>query len=296
MGDFFVFFAVVLYSGYEYVRKHMKGFLFYASILAVAIFVVMKGPHMGVFLTGSLAALAFGTLGGWILLAIAIIAVTALVENDHEVWAFFSLAATVAVLYHLRFSTLGFFVVHHPYQLAGWVLGYFALGAGYGVVKWTSIVHEALERYNEKKAEWLHGRTMTVPGAITTPEEALTFQKSLDSDLREPPQARQHKGDILVWMMYWPFSGLWWLINNPVVRIFRFIVARLSGVMQSISDRMFKNATADMKLAAEGARLQREAEEARRAAEDAKREADRLERQVQTGRGRELRRGNSDQL
>lgn len=206
---------------------------------------------MSAFLAGLLAAIAFGTVGGWIILVAAIIIIIALVENDHEIWAFFSLVTTVALLYHMRLSDFSGFVIHHPYQLAAWVLGYFAAGAGYGVIKWTSFVRDLVERYNDNKAEWLRTHVTVVPNSITTSEEAFAFKSTLSAQLSTPPQVRAHKGDILTWMTYWPFSGLWWLFSNPVRRIFQFIYSHMSGVMQHISDRMFKGVSADLELAKE---------------------------------------------
>jgi hypothetical protein len=73
-----------------------------------------------------------------------------------------------------------------------------------------------------------------------------------------PPQVREHKSDIMLWMTYWPFSCVWTLINDPIRKIFRTIYANIAKSLQSISDRMFKGAIADLELA-------KEAEEAEKA-------------------------------
>lgn len=53
------------------------------------------------------------------------------------------------------------------------------------------------------------------------------------------PVAKQNKSLILTWMFYWPFSGVWTLINDPVRRIFQRIYVKLEGVYQKITDSAF---------------------------------------------------------
>ena len=56
---------------------------------------------MGIF-SGLLAAFAFGTVWGWIILVAAFIVITALVENEKGFWAFFTLGFTVIALYQVK--------------------------------------------------------------------------------------------------------------------------------------------------------------------------------------------------
>ena len=83
-----------------------------------------------------------------------------------------------------------------------------------------------------------------------TPALALTFKNDyLGFNYDIVPKAHDHKGDILMWMTYWPFSSLWTLINDPIRKIFRTIYTNIASSLQAISDRMFKTATADLEMA-----------------------------------------------
>jgi len=55
------------------------------------------------------------------------------------------------------------------------------------------------------------------------------------------PQVRNHKGRIIAWMSYWPWSLFWTLLNDPIRRLFRRIYYQIKNVLQSISDRVYKD-------------------------------------------------------
>jgi hypothetical protein len=141
------------------------------------------------------------------------------------------------------------FVLSDPKRTALLVLAYFAVGAIWGVVKWVFFVHSQLEQYNEAKARFLAENKLT---AIDTPKAAFDFREFISrrfSRVEVNPQVSNHKADVTFWMSYWPFSALWTLINDPVRKFFRMIYTYLQGTMQSISDRMFKHASAELGMA-----------------------------------------------
>ena len=59
------------------------------------------------------------------------------------------------------------------------------------------------------------------------------------SDSNYPPMATQHKGDILFWAIYWPFSAFWTLLNDPIRRLWNAIYSVLGGMLQRISNKVF---------------------------------------------------------
>jgi len=77
------------------------------------------------------------------------------------------------------------------------------------------------------------------------------WRKYLDNEyygsrrLRKPLVSR-NKGRIVAWMTYWPWSGLWTLINDPVRRTFRFLYRRISTTLQRMSDKMFADIESEL--------------------------------------------------
>jgi hypothetical protein len=227
---------------------------------------------MTTFFAALLAAITFGTVWGWIIFVVAFIIITALVENEKGFWAFLAIILTVVALCTPHFQSAVHFIVANPGKVVLMVLGYFVVGTVWGIIKWFLHVNRELERYNEKKAEWLQHYETVTPGVISTSEEALAFKNSIGGyGYQMPPQAREHKSDILLWMSYWPFSCLWTLINDPIRKIFRTIYTHIATSLQKISDRMFKGAMADLALAKEAEEAEKAKQEVERAANAARR-------------------------
>jgi hypothetical protein len=189
-------------------------------------------------------AFAFGTVTFWVMLFIAFCIVTAFVENDRGVAAFFVLTVAAVLLLNRHTADLLYFIGHHPGRTAAYILAYFAAGTVWGIVKWFLHVTKKLEEYKEKKARFLRNEHATE----ITPDLVKGFKSYMGTSYSDgqPPQVHEHKSDIMMWMTYWPFSGLWTLVNDPVRRAFRAIYRSIASSLQSMSDRLFKNAVAEM--------------------------------------------------
>jgi hypothetical protein len=77
------------------------------------------------------------------------------------------------------------------------------------------------------------------------------------------PTANKNKARIISWMTYWPFSGLWTLVNDPVKKAFQVAYGRVESYFDRISNSMF----ADQKLALEEKISQRKREQEERDAQ-----------------------------
>jgi hypothetical protein len=169
-----------------------------------------------------------------------------LVENSKGFFAFLTLIATLIVLTGADFREALHWVTDNEGKTMGLIVSYFVIGTVWGIIKWFLYVNRELEKHNEKKTVWLQHQGLK---AIETPEQALRFKETFEHGYQLPPQAGSHKSDIMMWMTYWPFSGLWTLINDPVRRVFRTIYTQIAESLQSISNRMFKKAVADFEMA-----------------------------------------------
>ena len=70
---------------------------------------------------------------------------------------------------------------------------------------------------------------------------------SFPRDARTIPQVQDYKYDILRWLGYWPINLIWTLINDFVKRVSKTIYNMISGMLQSISDKVFSDVRADFK-------------------------------------------------
>lgn len=70
---------------------------------------------------------------------------------------------------------------------------------------------------------------------------ALEGKKLKEYSRYDIPLVKDNKDKIILWMVYWPWSAIWTIINDPVRRFFDFVYMRISGLYQKISDRIFKD-------------------------------------------------------
>lgn len=161
--------------------------------------------------------LMFGTFWFWLLLTIAAGVIIFAVEakDDGGIGATIALAVTVGLLFWLgprqEIKDFFSFVVHNPLVVLLFFSIYVVAGTVWSVVKWWIYLKEEATRV--KNGGYYYGR----------------------------PKAKDEKARILGWMFYWPFSGLWTLINNPVKRAFKAMFNYLEETYDRMSARIFKD-------------------------------------------------------
>ena len=165
----------------------------------------------------------FGSIGFWVLLFVSFCSIVALIENENEGWADVVFVATMFALYKLgcqvEMKTIFTWIAQNwSYSLLLFV-GYFVAGTLYSIVKW--YLH-LIDLSNKK----LHD-----------PYVNASERKF---------QASENKVLITHWMIYWPISGIWTLICNPIVKIFNRIFYKLENFYQKIGDKIFNEMEAKL--------------------------------------------------
>ena len=171
----------------------------------------------------------------WIVAAIGFL--TIMVSVDYEAFGFTTLAfvITVALLLWLGHAHPIDWALAHRNEIILAVVAYFVVGIVWGIVKW--FFH--LMSIRDKLVEYRRNNNIKSEGLSV---EQISDFKSLNRLYEDiPPKAFKSKHRILFWMAYWPFSMPWTLVNEPVKRFFSFVYRRLAGMLQGMSDRLFKN-------------------------------------------------------
>jgi hypothetical protein len=57
------------------------------------------------------------------------------------------------------------------------------------------------------------------------------------------PNASDNKNRIMTWMCYWPFSGLWTLIDEPIKKGFNHIFNKFKSRYDKMAESMFSDVT-----------------------------------------------------
>lgn len=216
------------------------------------------------------ALLAFGSIGFWVLVLAAAVAVSLLVDGDRPGLATMVAAATVVFLsWFGDLDVLGF-VAAHPLKAALSIPGYLLAGTAWGFFKWGFYLDRTNRKVKEAAAAFqqeLEDRRQAVreaaraqavreaphglrsggyrPQPVEMPDEAIMADwraralRNAGVTRPLPLKVREHKSLILAWMAYWPASLVWTMANDPVRRAFEAVYDRIGGSMQRMSDRKF---------------------------------------------------------
>lgn len=157
---------------------------------------------------------------------------------DRERYALSTIALVVggvAILYASghSFTELFHSIIDDPKRAVTVVLAYAVIGVVWGIIKWFFFllaVRDCLIEFRARK-----GITGSLTG--TAANDFFSYNKLGVYSL--PPNAFKSKARIVGWMMWWPVSMPWTVINEPVKRFFAFIYARIAGSLQRLSDRLF---------------------------------------------------------
>lgn len=221
-----------------------------------------------------------GTLGFWLLVGLACIALVAAVEYSRPGWATLSVLGTLSLL--SMFGNFNVFraAANHPVVTLECALGYVLVGAFWSVAKWWFHVRSARECFDEEKVSWFQNHRpyrsyderftdarmkaqkefdKAAPGntrdwakaelsSALENENAAKLKAEIDiqkefgkhAKLNLIPSAKREKSRIMTWMMYWPWSASWTLINDPVKRAFTAVYDQLRALFDGIVKRAFK--------------------------------------------------------
>jgi len=177
--------------------------------------------------------LAVGAWGFWILISISAIIMSELMDTDNPGWATVTAVITVAILAILgNFNPLEWLRTN-PMEVAFYVVSYFIAGVMWGVTKWYFWLQKTKRKIMALKNEH--------PNWTDTDLVRMMKVAGIWGDF--PPKVGDHKAKIMGWMMLWPASMVWTVLNDPVRRIFEEIYNRIGGGLQAMSNRVFRDIT-----------------------------------------------------
>lgn len=176
-----------------------------------------------------IAIFEVGTLWFWVFVAIVSCGLMAVQEKADSPggWTTFLVILTFVGLYYLgagvSMKELGLHIIHHPMETLVYFLLYTLVGVVWSFYKWGRIVNTQATKYKEK---------------------LKSYGKANLPDYR--PDLGDYKGEIFNWIFYWPFSFSWFVIHEPIERLFDIIMKNTKKVYEGITNKAFKIAENDM--------------------------------------------------
>lgn len=207
-----------------------------------------------------------GTFWFWALVAIEFIALLVFIENEWPGWALFSIIGTFCLLHWCGNLSLITYITANPWMIGIGAIIYILVGAPWGCLKWWFHLRNLRERYIEIRHEWFTILPRKIkrgnePEAEIDAYKEVVAAKKITENAKEywqkyvedtygyemrggkfqKPLLRHNKRRIILWMGYWPFSMLWTVINDPVRKLFRQVYHSFEGVLQQITDRVWRD-------------------------------------------------------
>lgn len=163
----------------------------------------------------------FDVFSGWFFLSLAMLFIVEMVSvnnNEEAGWPFLWLAVWAALtILFTDFRPWAWGIDHWVSLLLGCFL-YVVAGVAWAMLKWSWYVQDFLLR--------------------TTMSDPLTdLEKSLIN-----PAMYDNRSKITTWMLWWPFSVLWFVCKWPR-EVFNRIYAHLIGTFNRITDRAVQRHT-----------------------------------------------------
>ena len=186
------------------------------------------------------------TVGGlffWLFAALVVIGLTSSVHNEKPGVGFILvIAALVALQFTSDFKPFTW-VMANPGLFGLGVLAYIGIAVVWTFAKWYMFSVAAKECYADFRKTWIEN--LKRPFDVVTDKAALASSFGNFYGYRQrfgnavPPSPSENKGRIMLWMIFWPIDMIWSTINDPVVRIFRWIYQRIAGSLSHIARGRF---------------------------------------------------------
>jgi len=211
------------------------------------------------------AVLIFGGFWFWTFSALAFFVIMAFAENEKNFWAFITLGVFIVLMEWVGSTNVLNTITSDPWFIVKWTALYFVVGSIWSVIKWFSYVNNKAKDFVELKLAYIRmwnkngsKRAKTnreefnpieVDAKTAIPknlmEDFLSYLRSNYymnySDDSIIPLATSNKDRLVSWIIWWPTSALWTLINDPIRKIAEKLFGTLQGIYSKISQQAFKN-------------------------------------------------------
>jgi len=154
------------------------------------------------------------------------------IAYDSIIGATVALVAATLALWWIGVPVLEWGSNHRTELIWGSVF-YLPIGTGWAFFKWYLKLIDKREMLREQKDSWFK---KWYPGQDSTKEKDW---KEHVNDAK--PSPKYHKEQIMTWLTYWPLSVFWTVFDDFVKRVAKAIYNHISGYLQRMSDRVFRD-------------------------------------------------------
>jgi hypothetical protein len=189
---------------------------------------------------------SLGVVWTGILLSAFILWMIYLVDTENA-GAAFVWTLIVLALFHAGGVLNVWGLFQDPLKVATFIAVYLLLGIIWAVVKWNFYVagwrRDTIAHSKNVKETFFREYSYRGPQGIyagLSPEDAWLREKEslLGTSLVFSPEVVRDKGKLITWAVYWPFSCIWTMIDDPIRRFYGYILVYVIGAgLQRVADR-----------------------------------------------------------
>lgn len=162
-----------------------------------------------------------GAWAWWVVTAFAVIMLFVAIDKD---WHYFGVGELFVYALFLQLvagvNIIGL-IIAHPLLAVAYFAGYLIIGTIWSIVKWWVYLRKKAESLREQKANGYKISSYQIP------------------------KAKDKKGKIANWILFWPISFIWTFLDDVVKEIANKIVETLNSLYQGIANSVFKDIKID---------------------------------------------------
>ena len=204
-------------------------------------------------------SLIAGSFWFWFLSAVFFISVTVFTECGYGFLALLSIAVFSLIIQLFSDVNLIGYILGNPHYTIGCLFVYFLIGVLYSFGRWRLYCDDRREEYDEIKKQFFKYYDITYVDVSKTsiPLEMIAswnaFLKGrLGYNIIEEYKTGIDFNDyidkcIIWWIMYWPFSLFWTMINNPLRNLVKYFINKLHSAYNYIARQSFDGISQDFK-------------------------------------------------
>lgn len=189
----------------------------------------------------------------WLLFALLATLLSAFVVNERGGW---STLCTIGL--GLMIASKWQSILANPIPLILGIVAYLVLGVLWSRFKWSRFLSAKFDQISEIRDTWLKVNELTKDDLKSLDEDQLKsykthFQNQLGhygacdkyaSNLAEfhasvTPKASTNKGSIVLWILYWPVTAVWYIAADIVTDICKGLYNMVGGHFQNMSNEKF---------------------------------------------------------
>jgi hypothetical protein len=106
--------------------------------------------------------------------------------------------------------------------------------------------NDAQQSFSSRKKEFYKRHNLKEGEAVPKELQNDWFEYLNIQNVVIAPQVSDNKSKITTWMVYWPWSFFWTMLNDPIRRLFRRLYNNLREFFQKMSDKVFAGVKNDL--------------------------------------------------